>query len=160
MEPSRCRCVSLATHGAAVLLGVSVCVFWVGEETTGELRTEPVAKAIQARDSDEARAWIEDSLRQVRESAAKLREEKKPLSVPELLKKRRKEADEERKELEARLDQIVKAARNHQSESDPAKAIRAVLRDPGDRGDDDLVGSIPRIPMRHFCVERRNRSFC
>lgn len=126
MKPSPRRYPMLLTHGAAILVGCLVGKILVGGATSTvppyQNTTRPTARPSAMEISA---AWLDESLREVRaENAPAETTQQAPLTIPELLKKCREEADAERKECNDRVDAIVKESARYANEPDPLAAIR------------------------------------
>ena len=89
---------------------------------------QPLQPVHDGRD-ERTSAWIDDTLRKMRERVAAEKNDKQPtLTLPETLEKLRSETEANATELLKRVERVANAARDHRAESDPAEAIRAALR--------------------------------
>ncbi|MEO5716193.1 MAG: hypothetical protein ABIT37_22120 [Luteolibacter sp.] len=125
--------MKLVSHGLALLIGCSIGMAWIGDFKPVEhaLDTPSGVPASSAANTVMATAWLDDSLKSVREKAATEEQElKKPLTMAELLRQSRIKADAERKEYSDEVDQIIAAAPGYAHEPDPAQAIRRNMADP------------------------------
>jgi hypothetical protein len=130
MDGIRIQCAKLLSHGLAVAVGVGCGWLLLGLRASknsgfaGDPPTTPDPEVSAA-------AWVDRTLLAMREKetatkAAVVDLEK--LSVPELLRYQRREADRKRNELDARVAAIIPAAPRYQRVTDPAGAIAAAFR--------------------------------
>jgi hypothetical protein len=130
MDGIRIQCAKLLSHVLAVAVGVGCGWLLPGlrasknSSLAGDPPTVPDPEVSAA-------AWVDRTLLAMREKekaakAAMVDLEK--LSVPELLRYQRREADRKRGELEARVAAIIRAAPRYQRVTDPAGAIASAFR--------------------------------
>lgn len=138
---SRDGCVSQATHGVALLLGV--VVWYVSDRERAPVFAEPSEVAQQLHSSDpttQATAWIDASLAKMRsQKNAAEAENARPLTKEKFLKDRRQESEKYRREKNNQLDQIVARANAIRGIADPIAALHAAQRDENDTDEQWVV---------------------
>ena len=131
----------LLTHGAAILVGCLAGKILLGDATSVVLSDQSTTRSDATPTSMEiSSAWLDESLRQVRTEKVKSNTtQQNPLTIPELLRKSREEADAERKGCNDRVDAIVKESAQYANEPDPLAAIRRNMRAENPRDDHSLA---------------------
>lgn len=119
----------ISTHGAAVLLGFFVMKGWLIGGSVAKSHDQQPAPPVHGSREERTSAWIDDTLRKVREREAAESNAKQPtLTLPETLEKLQLEVATNDTKLQERIERVANAARNHHAGLDPAEAIRAALR--------------------------------
>lgn len=130
MDGIRIQCAKLLSHGLAVAVGVGCG--WLLPGLRASRNSGLAGDPSPGTDPEvSATAWVDRTLLAMREKekAAKAAiVDLEALTVPELLRYQRREADRKRGELEARVAAIIQAAPRYQRVTDPAGAIAAAFR--------------------------------
>ena len=130
MDGIRIQCAKFLSHGLAVAVGMGCG--WLLPGLRASRNSGLAGDPSPGTDPEvSATAWVDRTLLAMREkekAAKAAMVDLEALSVPELLRYQRREADRKRGGLDARVAAIIQAAPRYQRVTDPAGAIAAAFR--------------------------------
>ena len=120
-----------ATHGLAAAIGLAAGMVWLdGEMPATRMEDATLSAPSAAARKETVSSWVTASLAnagQQREEIDHYRDWEK-LPIPELLQRNRREADEEKADLQREIDAIITASARFLDHPDPASLIRDLGR--------------------------------
>ncbi len=137
------RRFGFTSHAVVLAVGLSGGLLLLDQRRLG-LPVDAPPPQEPASHAQVAGAWLEQALAKAREEREKSDHcmDWEKLPIPELLKRNRREVDEQRAEIDPRLDAIISASSRYRDQADPEAAMRATLRTLTDEATDTALAML------------------